>query len=230
MPQVAAFTPEQGRVIWDAVRNGPASMGGMPPTFPGGQVFEKPDRYKFVESGQTFPAYGIGEVYGVETEGEWTLLVRRPTGDDGALYLVNYNATTAHNGYGYGYFGFSNPVYALYDDETTPAFGKEWGPQPTSYKLKRGRTGFITVGAGTGGSTDRVLVWQWGKRNTYYGTAGGSTTAIGSNATVTVKDASGTSFGFTRSVKCRLSALEASRNCHFEYVDGQWELTGKACS
>jgi len=141
MTDVAQFTPDQARRIMAMVNGG--AQSGMSPTFPGGSAFEKPFRYKCDDSGQTFPAFGIGEVFGVETEGEWTLKVRRPTGDDAALYIVNYNATTAHLGYGFGYFGFSNPVYALYDDATTPAYGKEWGPQPTSYELLRGRAGLI---------------------------------------------------------------------------------------
>jgi hypothetical protein len=213
------------------IREGAMSnaYGGMSPIFGGGSAFEKPFRYKFVQSGETLPAFGIGEVYGVETEGEWTLLVKRPTGDDAALYIVNYNATTAHNAYGFGFFGFSNPVYALYDDATTPAYGKEWGPQPTSYELKRGRAGFITVGVGTGGSTDRVLVIQQGKQGTYFGTNSASLVAKGGTATVTMKDTSGTSFGFTRSVKCRLANLAASYDCHIAMIDGVWELTGKEC-
>ncbi len=187
-------------------------------------------RFQNFEKVSLLTGYGIAEVYGVETEGEWTLLVKRPTGDDAALYIVNYNATTAHNGYGYGFFGFANPVYALYDDAVTPAFGKEWGPQPSSYELARGRAGFTTLSAGTGGSTDRVLVCQTGKQGIYFGTNSASLVAIGGNATVTMKDSASATFGFTRSVKCRLAALEASRNCHIALIDGAWELTGKACS
>jgi hypothetical protein len=185
--------------------------------------------FKFVESGETLVPYGIAEVYGVVTAGEPRLHVRRPTGDDAAWYIINTNASVSHNANGWGTLATCAPALALYDDAQTPAFGKEWGPQPSSYGLKRGRTGFICQGTGTGGSTDRVSVIQQGKQGIYFGTNSASLVAKGSNAIVTMKDASGTTFSFTRSVKCRLASLEASYDCHISMIDGVWELVGKEC-
>ncbi len=185
--------------------------------------------FKFVDSGQTLVPYGIAEIYGVVTAGEPRLHVRRPTGDDAAWYIINTNASISHNANGWGTLATCAPALALYDDADTPAFGKEWGPQPTSYELKRGRTGFICQGTGTGGSTDRVSVIQQGKQGIYFGTNSVSAAAKGANATVTMKDASGTTFGFDRTVKCRLAGLEASYDCHISMIDGVWELVGKEC-
>lgn len=185
--------------------------------------------FKFVESGETLLPYGIAEVYGVVTAGEPRLTVRRPTGDDAAWYIINTNASISHNANGWGTLATCAPALALYTSTDTPAFGKEFGPQPSLYTLKRGRTGFICQGTGTGASAYRVSVIQQGKQGIYFGTNSASAVTKGSNATVTMKDTSGTSFSFTRSVKCRLAGLEASYDCHISYIDGNWELVGKEC-
>jgi hypothetical protein len=135
-------------------------IGGMPPTFPGGQAFEKPYRYKFEQSTETLPAYGIAQIFGVETAGEWTLRVKKPTGDDKSFYIINTNSTTADGSYGFGYFLCANPQHALYDDAATPAFGEIWGPASGTYKLTKHRCGFLCLGGPTGGATDTALFVQ----------------------------------------------------------------------
>lgn len=161
MAELHGFYPQDASALLRMLQQWKAGQFGAPQ---GGSSARgvRPDivRYKFVQSGQTLPAYGIAEIYGVETAGEWTLTVKRPTGDDKSLYLVNTNMEVAHNAYGWGCLALCAPVYALYDDAATPAYGEIWGPASSTYKLTKHRCGFQIMGGATGGSTDRVYVMQ----------------------------------------------------------------------
>lgn len=161
MSEIYGFTQSQSTELLRMLQAYKAGqLGGGVPTSPQGNL--RPDivPFKFVESGETLLPYGIAEVYGVVTAGEPRLLVRRPTGDESAQYVINTNASIAHNANGWGTLATCAPALALYDEAEAPAFGQEWGPQDASFKLKKSNAGFICQGTGTAGSPRLVSVLQ----------------------------------------------------------------------
>lgn len=134
----------------------------------------------------TVPAYGVLRVTGlVSSDDVQVYKVDRPDTSFARLYLVNGPEDVAQNAFGWGTWLW-HADWVLYDDADTPAFGESWGPQASSFKLKKWRYGFTIWGAATGGSTDRVMASQmW--VNEFLCKSDSSITA-GSTGTVSVYD------------------------------------------
>ena len=135
----------------------------------------------------TLPAYGVLRVTGATTVSDDTFFtVDRPDTSFARLYLVNGPEDVADDGFGWGTWLW-HADWVLYDDASTPAFGESWGPQASSFKLKKWRYGFTIWGAATGGDTDRVMASQdWVSRFLF--TANEDIAADGGTGAVSIRD------------------------------------------
>jgi|GEM_PF-6412912 len=112
-------------------------------------------RYHWLESlngqGSEIPGFALVRISAVDTSG--VLTVAQPSADGQDCYIAGpLPIVTA----GYGLVTRSEPVYALYDEaDGTPALGEVWGAGASSYKLKKGKPGFVIHGGHVDG---RVLV------------------------------------------------------------------------
>lgn len=142
------------------------------------------------DSGETIPAYGVMRVTGVAGLGSIpTITVDKPSTTFQRLYLVNgpfqVSGTSGQNKFGLGTWA-EGAAYVLYDDANTPAYGEEWGPSASSWKIKKNRYGFFVIGGATGGSTDIVACKQ-SIVNEIYGQTDGALNK-GSTQTVSIFD------------------------------------------
>jgi hypothetical protein len=102
--------------------------------------------------------HGLAKITSMNTVRSRSVLnVRRPVKADGfANTLAALGPTRIAPG-GFGWCTLDWPAWVLYDTDTSPAAGQIWGPQDNSVLIKKGHTGFMTMGGGFG-SPERVLV------------------------------------------------------------------------
>lgn len=100
------------------------------------------------DNASTAPAYGVLRVTGTTVVDLFPYLtVDKPDSTYRWLYLVNGPEDVVTNGFGWGtWLWHGGP--ALYDTGSgTPAYGQEWGPTASSWKLQKFAPGFFTFGA-----------------------------------------------------------------------------------
>lgn len=109
----------------------------------GGQTEEQRLRWLAALAGVTeVPARGLVRVTGVDTQG--VLAVDRPNTDAQFVYVAGKTPVSAN---GYGAVTIEGPVYALYDTaDGAPVAGETWGAGAASFKLRKGKAGFIIEG------------------------------------------------------------------------------------
>jgi hypothetical protein len=174
------------------------------------------------------PAYAVMRVTGTaEVGGKVILTIDQPNTDFGRLYLVNGKKTVADDGYGVGTWLW-DADWVLYDDANTPAAGESWGPQASSWELKKYRYGFTIVGGATGDSTDRVKASQhW--VNGFIGKTDASH-AKSATGTISVYDGNrvDTSINVS-SVYNLFAAVATTKFVDVEWRGGTWYLTSAEC-
>ncbi len=145
--------------------------------------------------GTTIPAYGLMRVTGREATGEYQ--VQQPNTDSQAGCLVAGPWDIPASEYGQALDDFPFPV--LYDTaDGTPAAGEAWGPGNGSYKLRKGKTGYLIYGNPINGAVDVTKVGSGSSAATFSGCRVAGATAFptllfGSGANVITFDQSSTS-------------------------------------
>lgn len=106
-------------------------------------------RWLEASAAANIPSFGAVEITGttmLETSTRAVLNVKQPTG--ASLSLVAINGILPITSGFYGEVTMDGPMWAQYDNASTPAIGETWGTQATSYKLKKDNDGFLVIGAG----------------------------------------------------------------------------------
>lgn len=134
------------------------------------------------KAGATIPAHAIMQVDGwEESAGLGFFKVVKPT-DEGAIYILNGPRDVASNKMSMATSALSHlGAFALFndkdsDDQTvTPVKNEEWGPEPDSWYLKKGNSGFFIVGdiKGAAGSQPGFPITASTKRVRVSGAGGG---------------------------------------------------------
>lgn len=91
------------------------------------------------------------------------LQCERPTTTFTRTYAVNSSEEVAVNRYGLCRLPPWNHVEVLYDTANTPAYGEGWGPQPSSFKLKKyfpQSAQVISTLSGISGSETMLCNWM----------------------------------------------------------------------
>jgi len=101
------------------------------------------------DAGEEIPAFALVRPTGADSDG--TLVVGKPN-SDGQLVYVNGPVPCPTSGY--GLCTMDDPVFVLYDDGGTPAYGETWGAAASSWKLTEGKDGWRVLG---GNDTTRTL-------------------------------------------------------------------------
>jgi hypothetical protein len=224
----AAFSTRDGDRIAESVRAHEAGAAGRhvekrnkPPRDYVSQRFRN-------DSGETAPAYGVLRVTGTyDDDGVIIYTIGKPDTSFARLYLVNGPNDVVDDGFGWGTWLW-HADWVLYDDANTPAFGEEWGPQASSWELKKYRYGFTIWGGATGGSTDRVKASQhW--VNGFIGKTDASH-AKSATGTISVYDGNrvDTSINVS-SVYNLFAAVATTKFVDVEWRGGTWYLTSAEC-
>jgi hypothetical protein len=112
------------------------------------------------DSGEVIPAYGLLRITGMATvDGRNIWKVEKPD----ATYRRRYLVAAQEVGIGKRGWGtwLWHADYVLYDTGNTPAFGEEWGPEASSWTIKKDSPGFTIQGGNTGtGAASRTIAIQ----------------------------------------------------------------------
>jgi hypothetical protein len=113
------------------------------------------------DSGEAVPANGLMRVTGMATIGDRAVhTTSKPDATYRLRYLVNGSVEIAIGARGWGYWLW-HADYVLYDTGATPAYGETWGPEPSSWTIKKDAPGFLIQGGNTGsGATSRTIAIQ----------------------------------------------------------------------
>ena len=98
------------------------------------------------------PPFGV--MYGsAEPSASGHLVVDQPTDCTGMKgILVNDAVTIPREPYGYGQGHKTFPAVVAYEEQDgTPAYGEYWGPTASSWKIRKGRPGFLILGGASDG-------------------------------------------------------------------------------
>lgn len=94
------------------------------------------------KSGEAVPAYGVMQVNGFDLED--TAEIIKPDTDSGKLIIVNGPSMIPINGDGEGTIDM--PWWVLFNaSDGTPANNEQWGAKSGSWKLHKGKVGFLTI-------------------------------------------------------------------------------------
>lgn len=162
MAVIEGFVP--GKRDWDRISSTVRGWeSGLPPEAPGKRPLPDRDfiKVKFRNnSGEAVPAKAPMRITSVEDdEGVRRFVIAKPNTTFQRIYLVNAGEEVAIGAPGWGTF-LTCRDEVLYNDANTPAFGEEWGPVPSTWKVAQHRPGFFIWGGASGGSTDLVLAQQ----------------------------------------------------------------------
>lgn len=94
------------------------------------------------------PSFGVVRIVGARLEdpGRTVLTVNRPTTNGDYPCAINSHKPISADDY--GIVAVEGTTYALYDTaDGTPTNGEIWGPKKSSYKLSKGKPGFVIYGA-----------------------------------------------------------------------------------
>ena len=174
------------------------------------------------------PAYAVMRVTGTAAVGGKTIpTIDQPNSDFKRLYLVNGKKPVPDNGYGVGSWLW-DADWVLYDDADTPAIGESWGPQSSSWELKKNRYGFTIWGGATGGTTDRVKASQhW--VNEFYGQTDAAINK-GSSGTISVYDGANADTSINvASVENKFANVAISKKVACQWQGGVWRLIAAEC-
>lgn len=107
-------------------------------------------------SGEIIPPYAVMQIEGAQAvaTGKLVKVTKPDPTDDNAGYLLNGASEIPIGKTGVG-IAPVDAGYAYYDNANTPAIGENWGPQASSWKLKKDELGFQIIG---GHGSERVLV------------------------------------------------------------------------
>jgi hypothetical protein len=113
------------------------------------------------DSGEAVPAYALLRVTGMASvEGKNIHTISKPDATYRLRYLVNGPVEWGIGKQGWGYWLW-HADYVLYDTGATPAYGETWGPEPSSWTIKKDAPGFLIQGGNTGtGATSRTIAIQ----------------------------------------------------------------------
>lgn len=141
------------------------------------------------DSGEAVPAYALMRVTGMATvEGRRIHTISKPDATYRRRYLVNGPHEWGIGKPGWGYWLW-HADYVLYDTGNTPAFGEEWGPEPSSWTIKKDAPGFQIQGGAQGtGAASRVIAIQDVPQHVF----GKADSAIANGASGTVRVYGGT--------------------------------------
>jgi hypothetical protein len=113
------------------------------------------------DSGEAVPGYGLMRPTGMASVDDLKIITTsKPDATYRRPYLVNGPDEVAIDSYGWGYWLW-HADYVLYDTGATPAYGETWGPEPSSWTIKKDAPGFLIQGGNTGtGATSRTIAIQ----------------------------------------------------------------------
>lgn len=185
-------------------------------------------RFKNNNSGVA-PAYGVLRVTGASTAGYLT--IDQPDSTYRWLYLVNGRSKVPAGGYGYGSyltaenFNFHSN-YVLYDTGSgTPAYGDEWGPTASSWKLQKYAPGFWIMGANNTdvSGSERTVAVQVPPNEVLVKNATGSAIGAAASGTFTLE---GGSAGSESTLGMTLTAWNHSS---VSFADTKFGAVGRMC-
>jgi hypothetical protein len=191
--EVYAFDENDARRIGRAVRayEAGSSMPPMPMEQPRQRNYSRiPFR---VDATETVPAHGLLRVTGmVDVDGRCVYKTDKPDATYRRQYLVNgpdeITYRSGSTGYGWGTWLW-HADYVLYDTGATPAYGETWGPEPSSWTIKKDAPGFLIQGGNTGsGAASRTIAIQEVPQHVF----GKADSAIANAASGTVRIYGGT--------------------------------------
>jgi hypothetical protein len=183
--QPLGFTPGDARRISAVVRAYEAGELG-----PGTQLQEQLTDRNYAkipfrnDSGEVLPAHGLIRVGNmVQVDGRYIWSANKPDSTYRRLYLVNSATDWPIGAAGWGTWLW-HADYVLYDTGNTPTFGETWGPEASSWTIKKDSPGFIIQGGNAGsGVTSRTIAIQqqtplWGKPDGSYSADGTGTATL----------------------------------------------------
>lgn len=115
------------------------------------------------EGSDAIPAYGLMRISADSDYfgGKTFLKVNKPDATYRWVYLVAGPNGVPAQARGVAYFGFDEPLWALWNSSaTTPAIGAEFGPRATAFDMQSDFYGFVVVGKNETSPVRRVLVKQ----------------------------------------------------------------------
>lgn len=221
---LVAFSVADGLRIADAVR----FIEGHRPSIPRQAL---PDRnftyvpFKNVNAG-TVPAYGVMRITGATIVDTFPYLTTdQPDSTYRWLYLVNGADPVATNAFGWGVW-LHHADYALYDTGSgTPAYGDEWGPTASSWKLQKYAPGFWVMGGNNTSvsGSERTVCVQVPPAEVLVKNATGSAIAAAASGTFTLE-------GGTAGSEATLSmTLTAWNKSSVSFADTKFGAVGRMC-
>jgi len=147
--QIAAFTPEQARLLWQDYQERKQLKAQLQQNFPQRRIIDEPSPHRvFVrnDSGETIPAYGCMQVTGTDVvAGRTVVTVNKPFEDDGE-YLINSQFEIPAIGEESEGVGWAYRFGVVIFLGSPPAGPTQYRPIVNSWEIEEGDGPFVIYG------------------------------------------------------------------------------------